>query len=239
MSADDFIEVKEEFRMNAREQIANLMRTMGGEKINVCGEIFKVIKEEEAHGGELLRFFCETKEGIESSEEVEASLFFTEGEVIDYTKDYGKIVDGIMENLFRKKPGREAFYNELWGKITLRELFQDEKTQIFALYYVWIDVRIPYFELPDTIKLSAAEYQVCVDKLRDRIQEARFILFSDFEQWTEVSYLLMKLLDDIEDKTERAVFLACIMQIRDRMLLQSRARQMTENILEEGNQAEK
>lgn len=221
--------------MDAREQIVNLMQTMGGEKINVCGEIFKVIKEEEAHGGEFLRFFYETEEGTKSSEEVEASLFFTEGEVIDYAKDYGKIVDGILENLFRKKPDREAFYNELWEKITLRELFEDEKAQIFAMYYIWIDVRIPYFELPDTIRLTASEYQASIDKLRSKIQEARFILFSDFEQWTEVSHLLLKLLYDIEDETEKIVFLACVMQIRDRMLLQPRVRQITENILEEGN----
>lgn len=221
--------------MDAREQIVNLMQTMGGEKINVCGEIFKVIKEEEAHGGEFLRFFYETEEGTKSSEEVEASLLFTEGEVIDYAKDYGKIVDGILENLFRKKPDREAFYNELWEKITLRELFEDEKAQIFAMYYIWIDVRIPYFELPDTIRLTASEYQASIDKLRSKIQEARFILFSDFEQWTEVSHLLLKLLYDIEDETEKIVFLACVMQIRDRMLLQPRVRQITENILEEGN----
>ena len=222
--------------MDARERIINLMQVLSGEKINICGEIYKVLKEEEAHGGELLRFLCEQTEGIESSEEREAPMCFTEGEVLDYARAYGKIIDGILENLFRKKPGKEAFYNELWSKLTLKELFEDEKAQIFALYYVWIDVRIPYFELPDTIKLTAAEYQAGVDRLRSRIQEARFILFSDFEQWTEVSYLLLKLLDGIEDETERTVFLACVMQIRDRMLLQSRAQRMPETAVEQGSQ---
>lgn len=229
------VRIKRGIRMDARERIVNLMQTMGGEKINVCGEIFRVIKETESRGGELLQFLCENLEGIESSEEVVATPFFTEGEVLDYTKAYGKIIDGILENLFRKKPGREAFYAELWEKITLKELFEDEKTQMFALYYVWIDVRIPYFELPDTIKLTESEYRSRIDKLRYEIQEARFILFSDFEQWTEVSYLLLKLMDDIEDADDKIVFLACVMQIRDRMLLQSRMQQMVEDMEEQEN----
>lgn len=220
--------------MDARERIVSLMQVIGGERINVCGEIFKVIKEEDAYGGELLQFFCESTEGIESSEEMEASVFFTEGEVLDYTKAYGKIVNGILEKLFCEKPPVDAFYNALWRKITLTELFEDEKAQIFAMYYIWIDVRIPYFELPDTIKLTDSEYHAGIEKLRNRIQEARFILFSDFEHWTEVSYLLLKLLDGIEDEAEKTILLACIMQIRDRML-QSHVRQMVENAEEQRN----
>lgn len=220
--------------MDARERIISLMQVIGGERINVCGEVFKVIKEEDAHGGELLQFFCESTEGIESSGEMEASVLFTEGEVLDYTKTYGKIVDGILEKMFCEKPPADAFYNELWRKITLEELFGDEKAQIFAMYYIWIDVRIPYFQLPETIKLTASEYHAGIEKLRNKIQEARFILFSDFDHWTEVSHLLLKLLDSIEDETERTILLACIMQIRDRML-QSRVRQMVENAEEQEN----
>lgn len=214
--------------MEAREQIINTMRTLSGETVNVCGEIYEILKKEKNHESELFQFFCEALEGIKSSEVAEAQQRFTEGEIVDYTKSYGKIIDGILEKLFLKKPDKEAFYRELWEKITLKELFEDEKAQIFALYYVWIDVRIPYFELPDTVQLEELEYQSIIDKLRSKIQEARFILFSDFKQWTEVSYLLLKLMEDMEDMNERTVFLGCIMQIRDRMLLQARLQKTIE-----------
>lgn len=221
--------------MEAREQIINLLQTMGGEQINVCGEIYEILRSGGDQGGELLRFFCESAEGIKSSKESEARQWFTEGEVLDFTRSYGKIVDGFLEKLFTEKLDKEKFYEELWGKITLKELFEDEKAQIFALYRIWMDVRIPYFELPATIRLEESEYLSIIDKLRSKIQEARFILFSDFKQWTEVSYLLLKLMEDMDNVNEKTVFLACIMQIRDRMVVQSRMQKMAEETGEQGN----
>ena len=207
--------------MDAKKQMMELLLTLRGEEINICGEIYKILVESGDQGAELLQFFYENAEGVRSSEKVQARQKFTEGETLDYTKRYGKIVDGILENLLQQKLSKTMFYKELWTKITLAELFEDEKTQIFALYYIWIDSRIPYFELPQSISLKNEEYRQIVDKLRSKIQEARFILTSDFEQWTEVSYLLIKLLNTVEDETEKAVLLSCIMKVRDTMLMRS------------------
>lgn len=214
--------------MDARERMMNLLRTLRGEEINICSEVYKILTEEQGRGAELLQFFCENAESVESSEKVEAQQVFTEGETLDYTKRYGKIVDGILENLLRQKLSITVFYVELWAKITLREVFENEKAQIFALYYVWIDSRIPYFELPESICLEKEEYRQTIDKLRRKVQEARFILASDFEQWTQVSYLLVKVLDTVDDKKEKAVLLSCIMQIRDNMLMRARIQRITE-----------
>lgn len=207
--------------MDDRERIMKLLRTLQGREINICGEIYPILVDSREQGAELLQFFCENAEGITSTEEREAYHKFTEEETLDYTKRYGKIVDGILENLLQQKLPKTAFYTELWKKITLAELFENEKAQIFALYYIWIDARIPYFELPESICLKKEEYRQITEKLRGKIQEARFILASDFKQWTEVSYLLMKLLNTVEDETEKAVLLSCIMQVRDTMLMRS------------------
>ena len=55
-------------------------------------------------------------------------------------------------------------------------------------------------------------------KIRSRIQEARFILAADLGQRTQVSYHLLRLMDDM-DYDEKAVFLSCIIQIRDKMIM--------------------
>ncbi len=87
------------------------------------------------------------------------------------------------------------------------------------MYYIWMDNRIPYFELPETLRVGREEYGQIVDKLLKKEQQARFILASDFKQWSEVSYLLLELLDEVEDKKEKAVLLSYIFQLREEMLL--------------------
>lgn len=205
--------------MDVKKNVTNLLHTLRGERFNICGEIYEILKEQgNCQKGELLQFFLENSEGIKSSGEKEARHFLTEGKVIDYARSHGKIVDGILENLLVKKPCKEEFYEELWKKLTLDEVFENEEIQIFALYYIWIDIRIPYFDLPDTEKLEDEKYRQIIQKIRSRIQEARFILAADLGQRTQVSYHLLRLMDDM-DYDEKAVFLSCIMQIRDKMIM--------------------
>lgn len=208
--------------MDARMQITNLLQTLSGERFNISGEIYEILKEEDDNQiGELLQFFFESAEEIKSSEEKEARQFLTEGVVLDYTRLYGKIVDGILENLLEQRPCKEKFYEILWKKLALNGLFENDLIRIFALYYIWIDMRIPYFELPETINFEEEKYRQIIEKHRSKIQEARFILSSNFTQWTQVSYHLLRLMDDIVSKEERTVFLSCIMQMRDKMLLRT------------------
>lgn len=205
--------------MNGKEQILELLKTAKGKKINICGKIYDVLKQDKDQGAQLLQFFCENAERITSSEEIEVPNIFTDGEIVDYRKAYGKIVDGILEKILIEKPQKEDFYNMLWQTITLKEIFKDEKAQVFALYYIWLDNRIPYFELSDTIHVDREEYREIIEKLLDKEQKARFILSTDFKQWTEVSYLLLELLDEISDKKEKAVLLSCILQTREKLIL--------------------
>lgn len=65
-------------------------------------------------------------------------------------------------------------------------------------FLAWIDIRIPHFELPETIRLEEEEYRRLAEKLRSGIQEAKFIMSAEFKQWTEVSYLLLKLMEDMD-----------------------------------------
>ena len=91
--------------MDVKKNITNLLHTLRGERFNICGEIYEILKEQgNCQKGELLQFFLENSEGIKSSGEKEARHFLTEGKVIDYARSHGKIVDGILENLLVKKP---------------------------------------------------------------------------------------------------------------------------------------
>lgn len=204
--------------MDGKEHILEILKTSNGKQIDICAMVYSVIMQD-AHSAELFQFFCENAEGITSSRESEAPKVFTDGELLDYQKSYGKIVDGILEKLLIEKPQKEEFYLALWKKITLKELFIGEKEQIFALYFVWLDSRIPYFELPETIHIEHEEYREISQKLLTEKQEARFILSSDFKQWTEVSYLLLELLDKISEQKDRAVLLSYIFQTREKMLM--------------------
>lgn len=208
--------------MDGREQVLELIKNPK-RGVDVCGALYSVLKQEESQSAQLLQFFCENAVSIPSSKAPEPSEFFTDGELLDLTKRYGVIVKGILKDILFEKPSKEEFYSKLWEKLTLKGLFEDEKAQIFALYYAWMDNRLPYFELPDTIHIEQGEYREIAERLFREEQKAQFIMAYGFKQWTEVSNLLLELLDEVSDKKERAVLFSCIFQMRERMLLRKLA----------------
>lgn len=200
------------------EKARSLLSTVKGSILDICGEIYDIMEQSE-RGGRLLRFFCEDYERIESDESVAANVLFEEGEKEKYVKKYGKLVDGILEKTIRDQLPAADFYDALWETICSDILFKDKKTKTFAIYYIWIDVRIPYFEVFDGMRIEKEEYKALVRELIPYIQKVRFVSFGEYEQKTERSSLLLKILDEVQGEKRRAVLMAAILQMRDKMVI--------------------
>lgn len=197
--------------------ILDKMAVLKGETINICHEIFRMIMESDEDKAELFRFFCEQGENVRTDEAQEAEETFSEQETKNYTKRCGKLVDGILEKLLCQRLPKQEFYRKLWSAITTDFMFEDEKEQSFAFYYLWIDSRLPYFEISCDSVMGAEEFESIADEILPYRQRARFIMTSDFEHWPDMTYLLVELLDELQDVRQKTVLLAQILQMKEQM----------------------
>ena len=200
-----------------KKKIEWLLKTLKGEQVDICAEIYRCIISAPENQAELFQFFLEISEDIDSAGDEEARQVFTRGECLDYRDRYGKIVDGILEKILLQRKKANEFYEELWKLINSEDFFDTEKSRIFALYYVWIDARIPYYELKDGLSIDKETYVATAQKISEKIRHARFILCCGLKKWTQVSSLLCELLDETENEIEKAVLLATIMQLYNHM----------------------
>lgn len=199
-----------------KSAIEEALRVLEGEQIDICYHIYKLISSVEGKEPELLRFFYENSEMIESSDEERVEVMFSEGERRSLEECYGKMVNGLLEATLRKKLPVEEFYQALWKAIAENPVLEDEKEKVFAVYYIWIDVRIPYFELEQGIKMSNADFMEITKKRLEDIKRIRFIMTAPLEQKTERASLLLKMLEGVPDEKERTVLMAQIMAISGR-----------------------
>lgn len=168
------------------------------------------------HEAEAFAFLCEYSEDIESSKEHRIEKVFSEEDKYQFTSQYGKMLDGFLEALLRENLPCIDFYKKLWEFISKDSLLVEKKQKAFALYYIWIDVRIPYYQLQEGIKMSNEDYQAYNRDLGETIKKARFILFAPTDQKTERASRLVDLLDTLDDKREKAVLMSHILRMNNR-----------------------
>lgn len=196
---------------DARKGIDEILKTATGEKINICYQIYQEIIQYRGNEPELLCYFFENSEQIESNGLNCVENVIENEKRLEYIDKYGQVVDEIIECLLKKNYTKEEFYKNLWNEISENEVLSNINMQVFAIYYVWIDVRIPYFELTPGIKMSGDEYRRIRKKILKEIQQARFILSIPVDQKTERASRLVALLDSLGSEEERTVLMAQIL----------------------------
>ena len=94
-------------------------------------------------------------------------------------------------------------------------MLDTKKLKAFALFYIWVDIRLPYYVLDDGIKMSDDDYQDICQKLSEDIKKARFILHVPTEQKTDRASIIVKLPEELQDDKEKAVLMAHILKLSD------------------------
>lgn len=199
---------------DTKKRIADILKKTSGERLELSCKIYREIAACAGHEGEALEFFFSCSENIEPEEEGELELEFTEPEKERYAASYGKMIDGSLEALLVENLPISEFYRRLWEVIQNNTILISEKQKAFALYYIWIDARIPYFELEEGLKMSNKEYREYLKEYEKALKKARFILFTPTEQKTQRASRLISLLNDLPDDEVKAVLMAQILDMR-------------------------
>lgn len=189
---------------------------MRGDKIDIAALIFDEIEKSYGFEGEILKYFFEISEEIESSKEQRAEIIFSEEDKYRYREEYGKMIDGYLTALIHKNLPEIQFYENLWEVVNNDMILSEKKQKIFALYYIWIDARIPYFQLEAGFKMSNEEYKRCSENMLPLILKTRFALVAPTEQKTERASRILGMLNELKTEKEKIVLMSHIIEIKDK-----------------------
>lgn len=181
-----------------------------GNRFDKAAVVYKMIMEAD-DSSEAFAYFLDTADYINSSEQNEVKAYFTASQIQELEKEYGSLVEGILNKLVLKHLDKTVFYRELWKSVIESDLFfEKEKHKIFALFRIWSDGKIPYFQISDGMKMSDEEFSKIIKEKEELLHEIVFVMNCKFEQKTELSSILLNILERCKDEKERAVVLAHI-----------------------------
>ena len=178
-----------------RQQIDTILTLAKGEQVNVCYAILKIIERAPADNqAEVLRHAAESFGSSESSEEIPIDAYITKDELEKLNERYAKLVNDMLAVLLDENPGEDEFYVQLWALVR-NPILRDEKARAFALFWLLIDKRLPYFHLLEGMRMANEDYGVANRRLRTARAKIRFILAREFDQKTQQADLVLKVID--------------------------------------------
>lgn len=197
-------------------EIFNFLLRADGTTINKCYAIYsRIIKGETLdEQAELFKYACETFGTKKSSKELKIEQVIGDDEKEDLVDRLGKYVNGLLDNFLRRNLQEFNFYRGLWEAIiTDKLILQNEEDKAFAVYYILIDSRVPYFRLGESIQMSTEELNEHLRDLMPYRQKIRFILSIPIDSKTERAGYLLEVLDEFQKSPdERASLMVYLME---------------------------
>ncbi|MCM1500262.1 MAG: hypothetical protein NC124_17505 [Clostridium sp.] len=193
-------------------EIENLLSVFRGNYADVCFAVYSIIADSECPP-KALQFFLENCEDIESSEETEIAVIFSEEEIADLAMSYETLTEGILNKLLRKKLDEQVFYQELWNILNSDFLFETQREKAFALNSICRDVRLPYFNLSEGLKMTEESFIENRNAVKTELKKIRLIMVSDYQQYTQQASLLLDVIGEVQDEKKKAVLMAFVLSI--------------------------
>lgn len=199
-----------------RKLLETVSRDNDEQRFALCLEIVRAVDEDETARSASVQLLLDEGDFIKTSASKCPEIEVSSAELSDLKHDLGKIVDTMFELYLKKNLDPKVFYEKISDNIWESPLFDSEKTRAFALYYLWIDARIPYYQLDSGMLMGDEEFRRLTEILQRKISKARFILITNYlTQRTQRASELLKILDEVgaEDEERRVVLLAHIISL--------------------------
>ena len=199
-----------------KAQIMGAFSTCSKTDINFALQILELILNQEKQiQSELLQFVCEIWGTVKSSEEIEAPEKISAATYEKLKSLYGEMVNAVLLSYIRKgiseNWNREQFYAHLWNYILTNVMWSTNEEKAFALYYIAIDVRSPYYNVGVGLKMSDDDYSKIQDEIFDAFREFRFIIALDIPERTEEASMVLRLLDGMKTDEQKIVLISRIL----------------------------
>ena len=152
---------KEDLDLEAhKDALSTILSVTSGRPEDIAYALYCRILEAPAQiQAGLLGYIANIYDDVQSSETLPAPSFTTDQETSSFKSQYAKIVDAMLDALVNENLLERGFYEKLWGLIN-NPLFPSDKAKSFALYWILIDQKIPYFpnrSRPEDVKRRLSE----------------------------------------------------------------------------------
>jgi len=133
---------------------------------------------------------------------------------------YSDLIKGLLHALLIDNLPEDVFYQAVWDRIQKEDLLAEKDGLSVLLYVLMTSLYIPYFQLPEGIKMEDSEYRGLSEKHSQEIRRILFALVAPLAQKTERASILLNLLQNCADEKERAVMMSFIIHYSMRLARQ-------------------
>ena len=118
-----------------------------------------------------------------------------------------------LKKAYQNGYSAQEFYRSLWIGICNSGIITTLIERAFAMYYIAIDKKIPYFYLKSGVLMSNEEFRACMKKNEENLQKIRFILASEYSQKTEEASLVLNELINAESFEDQIIIMTGVLSI--------------------------
>lgn len=184
--------------------------------VNFALQLIELISEQEENiQSELLQYVCELWATVKSSKEIEVPEKISKVQYGKLKALYGEMVDAALLSYTRKGIlegwDRKTFYSHLWSFLSKNIMWSSVEEKAFALYYIAIDARTPYYNIGTGLKMNGDDYASIQDEIFEAIREFRFIVALEYQQRTEEASLILNLINRMETEEQKIVLISRIL----------------------------
>lgn len=188
--------------------------TYTGSAFDICSEIYEqIVAAPQENRVNMFSTACKLYGRVTSDESYEVcSSGISKDRQNELKSTYGEIVDTLFESCLKRAVAsnlvEEQLYEMVWESVVNNSIFDTDETRKFALYYILIDRRVPYFRIEMGLSVDNKDYQAMIRTLDQDIQKMRFVLAFDFEQKTQEASNLLDIILKQPDYQHQVVLLA-------------------------------
>ena len=196
--------------------VKDLLCTYRGELIDLCLYFYNSVKDESYEQQvESFQVLCEEYGSIKSNETVVLKNTISERELDILTDQYGEYVNQVLNSLLKKSYNEgyssHQFYHNLWAAFINGGIVTAEKEYAFAIYYIIIDKKIPYFVLEQGLRMDDQTFDNYMLVSQNVVAKLRFILNHGFTQKTEEASLIVQELTKLDTFEEQVIAMVAIL----------------------------
>lgn len=200
---------------NVCAKIYGALSTAKQNDVNLALQIYElIIAQEETAQSKIFQYVCEIWGTVNSSDEIDTPVKVTTVEYEWLKMLHGEMVDAALVSYIRKglsqKWSREVFYEHFWKFIRENVMWETPEEKAFAIYYIAIDARTPYFNVGIGLKMNDDDFSHIQDEIFDVYRQFLFINAMEFEQKTEKASLIVNLIDSLDSQEAKTVLMARI-----------------------------
>lgn len=139
-------------------------------------------------------------------EDVSAEFLEIDSAKNNRTGELMRLVNNLISNQIEKRVTEETFYAELWKRLWDDIVLPTHEDRMIFFQILWLDTRIPYFQIDKGLILSEDDFQKVVEKIRPALQKGEFILNANVKYKSQRGSLLLEIADSLDKDVERSVF---------------------------------